>query len=110
MVFDCTGNPHSMMACFRLVAHGGALVFVGHYPGEITFQNPNFHAREISLYASRNATASDFRRVMGLLESGRIDVKPWLARPVTPEEVSGQFSIWLDPEAGIIKPMIAWPA
>ncbi|MBK5290064.1 MAG: zinc-binding alcohol dehydrogenase family protein [Acidobacteriia bacterium] len=107
-VFDCTGSPRSMMAAFELVDHGGKLVFVGHYPGEITFQNPNFHAREITLYASRNATTQDFKQVMALLESGRIRVEPWLADPVAPHEVAERFPFWLDPENGVIKPIIAW--
>ncbi len=107
-VFDCTGSPRSMNASFDLVDHGGKLVFVGHYPGEITFQNPTFHAREITLYASRNATAQDFVQVMALLESGRIRVEPWLAAPVPPGEVAGLFPTWLDPENGVIKPMITW--
>jgi len=107
-VFDCTGNPRSMNACFELVAHGGKVVFVGHYPGEITFQSPVFHGREITLLASRNATAADFRRVLGLLESGRVNVGSWLADPVSPAEVAGVFPSWLDPENGVIKPVIRW--
>jgi 2-desacetyl-2-hydroxyethyl bacteriochlorophyllide A dehydrogenase len=107
-IFDCTGNPRSMNACFELVAHGGKVVFVGHYPGEITFQSPVFHGREITLMASRNATAADFRNVLGLLESGSINVEPWLADPVRPAEVAGAFASWLDPENGVIKPVIRW--
>ena len=39
-VFDCTGNPASMMRSFDLIAQGGTLVFVGLFQGDVTFSDP----------------------------------------------------------------------
>jgi 2-desacetyl-2-hydroxyethyl bacteriochlorophyllide A dehydrogenase len=110
VIFDCTGSPRSMNHCVNLIGHGGEIVFVGHHPGEITFANPVFHGREVTLKASRNATAVDFQRVVGLLESGRLLAHKWLAAPVAPAKVVEDFPVWLDPENGIIKPVIDWTA
>ena len=63
-VIDATGNPGSMTRCFDLVAHGGQLVFVGLFQGDVTFNDPNFHRREMSLHASRNALPEDFERII----------------------------------------------
>jgi threonine dehydrogenase-like Zn-dependent dehydrogenase len=60
-VFDATGNRESMQAAFSFPAHGGRLVFVGLFQGEVTFDDPNFHRRELTLLSSRNATPDDFR-------------------------------------------------
>ncbi len=70
LVFDATGSAASMHASFALVAHGGRLVFVGLFQGDVTFHDPDFHRRELTLIASRNATASDFERSVAMLESG----------------------------------------
>ncbi len=66
-VFDATGNQRSMMASFQYVAHGGRLIFVGLFQGDVTFHDPDFHRRELTLLATRNATGSD-RDLSELLE------------------------------------------
>ena len=107
-VFDCTGNPQSMEASFELVAHGGKLVFVGHYPGDVTFHDPTFHGRELTLLGSRNATAVDFRRIIELMEKREVDVTPWITHRVSSEELIRAFPGWLDKESGVVKPMVEW--
>jgi threonine dehydrogenase-like Zn-dependent dehydrogenase len=108
IVFDCTGSPRSMMAAFRYVAHGGKLVFVGLFPGDITFNDPDFHKRETTLFASRNATAADFARVIDALEGGRILTAPWIEHRFTPESLVEAFPKLLNPELGVLKPMVEW--
>jgi 2-desacetyl-2-hydroxyethyl bacteriochlorophyllide A dehydrogenase len=78
LVFDATGNLRSMEAAFDLVAPGGRLVFVGHTRGAVSFENPGFHARELSLHASRNATVEDWEQVIGAVRNGSIDAVGWV--------------------------------
>ena len=78
IVIDATGNPKSMAGTFDLAAHGGRIVFVGLFQGELAFNDPNFHRRELTVCASRNALPGTFRDIIGLVESGRIDTKPWI--------------------------------
>ena len=51
VVIDATGNPQSMMQTFNFVSHGGRIVFVGLFQGDVTFNDPNFHRRELSILA-----------------------------------------------------------
>jgi threonine dehydrogenase-like Zn-dependent dehydrogenase len=78
LVFDATGNAASMAAAFNLPAQGGRIVFVGICQGEVALEDPNFHRRELTLLASRNAPSPTFARVISLIESGRIDTAPWI--------------------------------
>lgn len=110
IIVDCTGHKGSMESCFELIAHGGRIVYVGIHLGELSFYNPNYHAREITLLSSRNATAEDFRRVLGNLAGGKSSSDYWMAGMTAPEAVPGEFPKWLDVEAGIIKPVINWEA
>ncbi|MEO8393305.1 MAG: zinc-binding alcohol dehydrogenase family protein, partial [Chloroflexota bacterium] len=103
VVFDATGNPASMMKSFSFVAHGGRLVFVGLFQGDVTFNDPEFHRRELTLLASRNATAQDFNQVMASLETRKIDVKPWITHSPSPEQMIRDFPLWLDPVNGVVK-------
>ncbi|MBX3062696.1 MAG: zinc-binding alcohol dehydrogenase family protein [Anaerolineae bacterium] len=108
VVFDATGNAQSMMKSFQFVAHGGRLVFVGLFQGDVTFHDPDFHRRELSLFASRNATASDFDRVIAALEANKINVASWITDRVSPEQMVDAFPTWLAPESKTIKAMLSF--
>lgn len=106
VVFDATGNPKSMAASFEYPAHGGRLVFIGLFPGEVTFNDPNFHRRELTLLASRNSRPEDFRRIIELIETGRVDTTPWITHRATLDEVPAIFEAWTRPETGVLKAII----
>jgi threonine dehydrogenase-like Zn-dependent dehydrogenase len=74
--------------------------------GEIAFDDPNFHRRELTLMATRNSTAAELRRVIALVESGRIDTGPWITHRAPLADVPGIFAGWTRPETGVIKAMI----
>jgi 2-desacetyl-2-hydroxyethyl bacteriochlorophyllide A dehydrogenase len=105
-VFDATGNPKSMNQAFGYVAHGGSLTFVGHFPGDVTFPDPDFHQREMTLLASRNATHDDFTWSIQMLQQGKINLTPWITQQVSPEEIITAFPTWLDPAKGMIKSIL----
>ena len=107
-VFDCTGNAASMQRAFDTVAHGGALVLVGHIKGDITFSDPHFHAHELTLLASRNATPADFGFVIDCLRNGAINLAPWITHHARPESIVSDFPTWLDSANGVIKAMLSF--
>jgi 2-desacetyl-2-hydroxyethyl bacteriochlorophyllide A dehydrogenase len=72
VVIDATGNAKAIEAGFELVAHGGAYVLVSVVKENITFSDPEFHKREMSLLGSRNATREDFEYVIAHIESGEL--------------------------------------
>jgi 2-desacetyl-2-hydroxyethyl bacteriochlorophyllide A dehydrogenase len=108
VVFDATGNLASMMGAFSYLAQGGTLVYVGLAQGEVTFHDPDFHRREVTLLSSRNATGADFRRVIGHLERGALDLGPWLTHEATAEALVTTFPEWLDPQSGVIKALVTF--
>lgn len=106
LVIDATGNIKSMEGAFRYVAHGGKLVFVGHTKQTVSFDNPLFHARELTIMASRNALPADFSRVIDLIESGKIDVNPWITHRCGMDNFESSFMEWLRPETKVIKGIV----
>ncbi len=104
-VMDATGHAASMQGTFELAAHGGRIVFVGLVQAEISFDDPNFHKRELTLMGSRNATADDFARVIGLIEAGQIDTTAWITHRLNLSEVATRFAA-MQGTAGLVKAMI----
>ena len=106
LVIDATGNAAAMGQSFNYVGHTGRMVFVGIVPGAITFADPLFHAREMTLYASRNAMPEDFDRIISLIEQGAIDTRPWITHRTKFDSLIGDFPAYTKPETGAIKAMI----
>ena len=109
-VFDATGNPKSMASAFRYVANGGRLTFVGLVQGDITFSDPEFHRREMTILASRNSRSEDFERIIRLVESGEVDTDPWITHRADYDGFVEAFPGWLDPEAGVVKAILEFDA
>jgi alcohol dehydrogenase len=106
VVFDATGNTKSMCHAFNYVSHTGRLVFVGIVTDEIYFSDPLFHRREMTVFATRNALPDEFRRIIGLIEEGRIDTRPWITHRTPFAELIGNFPSYTKPETGVIKAMV----
>lgn len=106
IVIDATGNAQSMTSTFELAAHGGRIVFVGIIQGDVTFSDPNFHRRELTLCASRNATSNTFREIIRLIEEGRIDTKPWITHRFELADTPSYFPSSIAGNPAVLKAMI----
>lgn len=105
VVFDATGNPKAMERGFRFVAHGGTYTLISVVGADITFSDPEFHKREMTLLGSRNATAQDFQTVLEAMRSGLIP-KALNTHRMALADVPTQFKNLLDPAAGVIKAIV----
>jgi len=104
VVFDATGSPPAMEASFDYPAHGGRLVFVGLAQARISFDDPQFHRRELTVFASRNS-CHDFPGIIRMIEEGRIDTAPWITIRMGLADVPSQFPL-LRQQPNLVKAMI----
>ena len=105
-VFDCTGSPKAMERGFSLVAHGGTYVLVSIVQGSISFSDPEFHKREMTLLSSRNATLTDFATVMTAMRNGHIPTRAIKTHSAPLWEVGQKMPEWIRPEAGTVKAVL----
>ncbi|HVS72069.1 MAG TPA: zinc-binding alcohol dehydrogenase family protein [Phycisphaerae bacterium] len=105
-VFDATGSAGSMMGALRYVAHGGRLVYVGLFQGDFTLSDPEFHRRETTLLATRNALPEDFSRIIGMMGTEQISTAPWITHRASADGVAETFPTWAAPGSGVLKAMI----
>ena len=73
---------------------------------EIHFPHPLFHAPEMTLLASRNALPSDFRRIIRLIEEGRINTGPWITHRCPMGALRDELPSLIKPETGVVKAMV----
>jgi len=105
LVIDATGNPESMRGTFQLAEHGGRIVFLGLFIGDVGFDDPNFHRRELTLLASRAGLTGTFRDVIRLMQTKRVDVMPLVTHRFHFAETAERLpNLHLEP--GLVKAMI----
>ena len=105
-VFDATGNRASMEQSFAYVAHGGTYVLVGLVKDNISFADTEFHKREMTLMASRNATAVDFDHVMAAIKSKKVSVAKLLTHRTSLANISHDLPHWASNKKGLIKALV----
>ena len=108
VVIDATGSNQSMGQALNYCAFKGRLIYVGITQAEISFrQAPALHRRELDIRASRNAVPSEFKRIIQLIEDGRIDTRPWITHHASFATMIEAFPRWTQPETGVIKALVA---
>lgn len=105
-VFDATGNLNSIQAGFARVAHGGRYILVSVVNETVSFSDPEFHKREMSLIGSRNATSEDFRTVIAALKAGQIPLERIITHRTGFDGVVTDLPRWASQKDGLIKAMI----
>ncbi len=90
VVFDATGSKEAMEQSFEYVHFAGKLVLVGLIQGNISFFDPTFHRREMTLLSSRNSFGM-FPEIISLIESGAIDTRPWINHRLPFADVVNHF-------------------
>jgi 2-desacetyl-2-hydroxyethyl bacteriochlorophyllide A dehydrogenase len=106
VVFDATGNRASMEGGFRYVAHGGTLVLVSVISENITFSDPEFHKREMTLMGTRNALRSDFEHVMAAVSEGNVPLDKLITHRTTLTGTIDDLPRWAMEKRGLVKALI----
>lgn len=105
-VFDATGNPKAMERGLEFVAHGGKYVLISIVNARISFFDPDFHKRETTLLASRNATPADFETVLEAMRAGKVPTDVLNTHKLDLATLPETFPKLLEPDAGVIKALV----
>ena len=105
-VFDATGNIGAMNAGLSLVAHGGTYVLLSVVKGDLVFADPEFHKRETTLLASRNALQADFEHVMDCMARGLVPIDAFGTHRTTLEEAVTDLPKWSEDRGTVVKALI----
>lgn len=100
-VFDASGNKYALETGPNYMSHGGRFVLVGLSKGELTYNHPAVHSKEMTLMCSRNATTEDFEHVINVLDE--FPTESFITHNVPYNKMIANFDSWLDPATGVIK-------
>lgn len=106
VVVDATGAAAPIERGFAFLAHGARYVLLSVVRGDITFSDPEFHKREATLLASRNAQPEDFAEVVRQMQAGRVPAAALNTHRGPLAEAAALILEWSRPEAGVIKAIL----
>ena len=106
VILDATGNKTSMEKCLEYIAPSGTIVYIGLFIGDISFHDPLFHRKEITIKSSRNAVEADFTKLIRLLKAGLVSIDGYVTHRLPFETLDETFTSLYNPEAGVIKAII----
>ncbi len=108
VVIDATGSKASMEKCFEYVAPGGTVVYIGLFIGDISFDDPYFQKKELTLKTSRNAYPADFAKIIRLMQSGLLDIDGYITHRLPFDTLTDEFTSLYDPEKEVIKAVVEY--
>jgi 2-desacetyl-2-hydroxyethyl bacteriochlorophyllide A dehydrogenase len=106
-VFDATGHPPSMGETINYAGSTARIVFLSLVLGDVAINDPEFHRKELTIFASRNSKPSEYVQIIAMLESGAIDTAPWISHRCAFDDMIDQFESWLDPATRVTKTVVS---
>lgn len=106
VVIDATGAAPPIERGFGFLAHGARYVLLSVVRQNISFSDPEFHKREATLIASRNAQPDDFAEVVAQMRAGRVPTRALNTHRGSLSDGVALFQDWSRPEAGVIKAIL----
>ena len=73
---------------------------------ELRFPDPEFHKKEVTLFASRNANRSDFESVIKEIKDGEIDTDAIATHRTNLENAAVDINGWAGSRDDVIKAII----
>ena len=106
VILDATGNKESMQNCLNYIASSGTIVYIGLFIGDVTFHDPLFHRKEVTLKSSRNAVATDFTKLIRLLKAGLVNIDGLITHRLPVDSLIENWDKLYLPEEKVIKAVI----
>lgn len=106
VVVDATGAAAPIERGFGFLAYGARYVLLSVVRDTITFSDPEFHKREATLLASRNAQPEDFAEVVRQMQAGRIPTAALNTHRGALTDAATLIPDWSRAEAGVIKAIL----
>jgi len=108
VVLECSGSGKAYDNCLKSLRHDGSLVSIGEH-AEVTFNSSDeIVRRSLKIIGSWYSTMPQAAELMQLALSGRINLKSFLTKTVSLEEVPGIFGSLMACDEGMLKCVIVF--
>ncbi len=107
VVIEASGSNSAFLTALECVAFTGRVACIGYTKGNVSFETKVIIQKEIDLLGSRNATSSDFNRVVSFLKRSKIPVEKLINRRTDFENAASAIQRWHENQNDVIKMVLA---
>ena len=103
---EACGAPETFLSCIDCCAFAGNLILIGNGKRDTTFLHSTLLRKELNVYGSRNSLPEDFRALIDLVASGKVDPLPMVSTVYPFEESLQAFDALVHNDGSLAKVLI----
>jgi len=93
VAFEMIGRPETISQAYRSLRPGGRLVVVGFSPKEASFSPGRLMVKELDIVGSCSCRSADMPRIIELVRSGKINIRPLITGKFPLSEVNQALDV-----------------
>ncbi len=106
VVIEAVGLPETFVQAVDLACFAGRVVYIGYSKAPVTYETKHFNLKELDIFGSRNAQASDFEAALRHLETLGAAADGLISRVIPFAEAASALPFWVGARATTLKIVI----
>lgn len=103
---EACGLSDTFLNCINAAAYAGKVILIGNGKKETSFLHSILLKKELNVFGSRNAYTRDFKALIQLVKSGKVDVMNMVSRIFSMNEAAEAFRVLADNNGDLEKVLI----
>ncbi len=103
---EACGSPATFLNCIDCAAFAGKVILIGNGKKETTFLHSILLKKELNVFGSRNSYPEDFKAVIELISSGKVDVNEMVSAVYPIDNVAEAFDALTHNDGSLSKVLI----
>ncbi|MCR4563229.1 MAG: zinc-binding alcohol dehydrogenase family protein [Clostridiales bacterium] len=103
---EACGLPVTFLSCIEQAAHGANVILIGNGKKETTFVHSVILKKELNIFGSRNAYTKDFKTLIDLVSSGKVDITKMISGVYEAENAEKAFNSLANNDGSLAKLVI----
>ena len=103
---EACGRAETFLNCIDCAAFAANIILIGNGKTETTFLHSILLKKELNVYGSRNSYAKDFREVIDLIASGKVNVLDMVSAVYPVDRADEAFKALVDNDGSLSKVLI----
>lgn len=103
---EACGRSETFLSCIDLAATGARIILIGNGKTETTFLHSILLKKELNVFGSRNAMTTDFKALIDLVASGKVDVTELVSAVYSAEDAAKAFDALTHNDGSLTKVLL----
>lgn len=103
---EACGRSETFLSCIDLAATGARIILIGNGKTETTFLHSILLKKELNVFGSRNAMTADFKALIDLVASGKVDITELVSAVYPADQAADAFDALTHNDGSLTKVLL----